>query len=209
MRFWQVLSSPETSATVRRTLKPPYGDDTNRLTKPACVQISSLLHARRHPHKYTNILATLNNLRKLVQTEGFVALGLTYLDLVYRKTPGLDGRSLRITFGDFQKEQEAGDGALQESNRGSFVKDLDLEIESFERLARLTQERVERLTEPMKDAQLLPGQKDLRKIMRYEAALERQFEHKLQQLVAWRREKGAGGEKEAAQGPAGGQDEVL
>ena len=48
MRSWQVLSSPETSARMRRNLKPPSSDDTNRLTKPACVQISSLLHARRH-----------------------------------------------------------------------------------------------------------------------------------------------------------------
>jgi hypothetical protein len=29
--------------------KTACGDDTNRLIKPACVQISTLLHARRHP----------------------------------------------------------------------------------------------------------------------------------------------------------------
>jgi hypothetical protein len=28
--------------------KAASGDDTNRLTKPACVQISTFLHARRH-----------------------------------------------------------------------------------------------------------------------------------------------------------------
>jgi hypothetical protein len=61
----------------------------------------------------------------------------------------------------------------------------------------------------MKDSQLLPRQKDLEKIVRYEAALERQFERKLQQLVAWRREKGKSGEKQAAQGRAGGHAEVM
>ena len=60
----------------------------------------------------------------------------------------------------------------------------------------LTRERDEQLTEPRKDAQLLPRQKDVEKIMRYEAALERQFERKLQQLVAWRKENAQGGEKE-------------
>jgi hypothetical protein len=59
----------------------------------------------------------------------------------------------------------------------------------------------------MKDAQLLPGERDLEKIMRYEAALELQSERKLQQLVSWRREKREGGEMEAPQGAAGPQDE--
>ncbi len=40
------------------------------------------------------------------------------------------------------------------------------------------------------DSQLIPSQEDLSKIMDYEAALEKQFERKLQQLVAWRRAKG-------------------
>ena len=157
------------------------------------------------PEKYSLILDSLKHLRALVETEGFVASGLVFLVGVYGKTPGLEGALLRKKFEEFQKEQEAGDGALQKGHRAWFVKELDPEIESFERLAQLNQERDERLTEPMKDAQLLPGQQDLEKIMRYEAALERQFERKLQQIVSWRREKREGGEREAPQGPAGGQ----
>jgi hypothetical protein len=42
----------------------------------------------------------------------------------------------------------------------------------------------------MKDLRLLPSRGDVRKISRYEAHLERQFERKLRQLVAWRRAKG-------------------
>ena len=120
-----------------------------------------------------------------------------------------DGYPLLKVFTKLYTKQEAEDLTAQDSDRQAFLLHLETEIMHFEKLFRLTTEGVKPLTEPMKDAQLLPGQKDLRKIMRYEAALERQFEHKLQQLVAWRREKGAGGEKEAAQGPAGGQDEVL
>jgi hypothetical protein len=161
------------------------------------------------PRKYLMIIYYLKDLRALVQREGFVALGLDYLDSVYGKTPGLEASLLRDLFEKYQKEQEAGDCSLQERNRGLFVKRLNLEIESFERLDGLSQARIVRLTKPMKDAQLLPGQQDLEKIIRYEAALERQFERKLQQLVAWRREKREGAEKEAPQGPAGGQDEGL
>ena len=161
------------------------------------------------PGKYYEILGELKTVRALVQREGFVAKGLEVLHAVYGETPALNGMVLQYYFLTYQKEQEGGDGALQERNRGWFVERLNPEIESFERLAQLNQERDERLTEPMKDAQLLLGQQDLEKIMRYEAALERQLERKLQQLVAWRREKREGGEREAPQGPAGGQDEGL
>jgi hypothetical protein len=43
------------------------------------------------------------------------------------------------------------------------------------------------------DSHLIPSQEDLKKIMDYEAALERKFERKLPQLVAWRRTKGEPG----------------
>jgi len=39
------------------------------------------------------------------------------------------------------------------------------------------------------DAQLIPSEKDMEQILRYGTLLERQFERKVQELVAWRREK--------------------
>ena len=45
------------------------------------------------------------------------------------------------------------------------------------------------LPQVVKDSQLIPAEEDMERILRYEAALERQFERKLQQLVAWRRER--------------------
>jgi hypothetical protein len=149
------------------------------------------------PDKYSLILEALKGVQALVQTQGFVAMGLQLPNGVYGTTPGMQGSYLRKRFEEYQKEQEAGDGALQKSHRESFVKELEPEIESFERLAQSSQERDERLTEPMKDALLLPSQEDLEKIIRYEAALERQFERKLQQLVSWRGEKRDSGEEEA------------
>ncbi len=48
--------------------------------------------------KYYEILRELKALRALVQREGFVALGLDFLDAVYGKTPGLNGFLLRFDF---------------------------------------------------------------------------------------------------------------
>ena len=52
------------------------------------------------------------------------------------------------------------------------------------------------VTELLMASHLIPSQEDLSKIMDYEAALERQFERKLQQLLAWRRAKGEPGTSE-------------
>jgi Asp-tRNA(Asn)/Glu-tRNA(Gln) amidotransferase C subunit len=120
-----------------------------------------------------------------------------------------DGYPLLKVFTKLYTKQEAEDLTAQDSDRQAFLLHLETEIMHFEKLFRLTTEGVKPLTEPMKDAQLLPRQKDLEKIVRYEAALELQFERKLQQLVAWRREKGEGGEKEAPQPREGGHDEAM
>lgn len=113
--------------------------------------------------------------------------GLKILEVVYGGKPGVAALTLKADFESCRKQQEAGDADALNMRREMFMEKLDAEIEAFQRLARLTEETHEQLTEPMKDAQLLPCQEDLDKIMRYEAALERQFERKLQQLVAWRR----------------------
>ena len=41
--------------------KAASGDDTNRLTKPACVQISTFLHARRHRGAQSRYLSAYLN----------------------------------------------------------------------------------------------------------------------------------------------------
>jgi hypothetical protein len=74
--------------------------------------------------------------------------------------------------------------------RRPFFEILAREIASFRKLAELHKARGVKVTEALTDSQLIPSQEDLKKIMDYEAALERQFERKVQQLVAWRRSKG-------------------
>ena len=78
-----------------------------------------------------------------------------------------------------------------ETNRQVFLEKLDKEIASFLELAELHYARDVEVSEPLKDSHLIPSQEDLEKIMRHEAALERQLERKVQQLVAWRRVQGA------------------
>ncbi len=170
---------------------------------------AGLLYGEDCRAKYVEITGELTTLRASVEKEGFTEAGFKFLKAVYGDEPGPTGFLLQHYFGSYVKEQQGGDPALQEQNRKRFLGRLDPEIESFERLGQLDLDRNGPLTEPMKDAQLLPDQQDLEKIMRYEAAIERQFERKLQQLVSWRREKRDGGEMEAPQGPAGGQDEGM
>jgi hypothetical protein len=143
---------------------------------------------------------TLKFLRLHIQEEGFNADGLALLDLIYEKMPGAQGLVLQGAFNPNRKVQEV-------SNRDpprliyelECVTLLDPEIGFYEELTKLTQERVEPPSGPMMDPQLLPGQEDFEKIMRYEGHLERQFERKLKQLVVWRQVNGQGCDEEAMQ----------
>jgi hypothetical protein len=164
------------------------------------------------PSEYLKSFGMLRRLREEIQTEGFVERGLRALLFVYGDTLALTatGYPLRKAFEELHKEQKAGNIAAYEGERKQFLSELEHEIEHFSRLYLLDNERSGgELTEPMRDAQLVPRQKDLEKIVRYEASLERLFERKLQQLVAWRREKAKGGEKEAPGSGPSGHHEVM
>ena len=75
-------------------------------------------------------------------------------------------------------------------HRDSFRLQLNAEINSFEKLAKLYEEKEEHISGCQSNALLLPEPENMERILRYEAALERQFERKVQQLVSWRRAKG-------------------
>jgi hypothetical protein len=131
------------------------------------------------------ITECLEVLEHLVETEGFREEDSWMLKVVYGEKPSYTGRYLT---GLFDRGREgAKDGSGKESGevegtRRVFLETLSREIASFRK--------------PLMDSQLIPSQEDLKKIMDYEAALERQFERKLQQLVAWRRAKGEPGTRE-------------
>jgi hypothetical protein len=183
------------------------GKGTEATTDTGVLRNQGLVGAEDCDSKYSVILEELTTLRVSVDEEGFTAKGLALLKTVYGERPGPIGLLLQYYFNKCLKEQEGADRATQDQNQHRFLARLDAEIESFHWLSHLDQEKNGPLTQPMKDAQLLPSERDLEKITRYEAALERLIERKLQQFVSWRREKREGGEREAPQGAAGLQDE--
>jgi hypothetical protein len=121
------------------------------------------------------------------------------LTVVYGKTPSYTGRYLTGLFDSGRegaKDESGKDRGDVETTRRLFLETLAREIASFRKLAELHHAKDVEVTEPLMDSQLIPSQEDLSKIMDYEAALEKQFERKLQQLVAWRRAKGEPGTSE-------------
>jgi len=148
---------------------------------------------------FAQIIDFLEILKHFVETEGFREEDSWMLKVVYGEKPSYTGRYLT---GLFDRGREgAKDGSGKESGevegtRRVFLETLTREIASYRKLAELHHAKDVEVTEPLMDSQLIPSQEDLRKIMDYEAVLERQFERKLQQWVAWRRAKGEPGTSE-------------
>jgi len=148
--------------------------------------------------KYSEILDWLHALRTDVELRGFREHGLKFLKIIYGPKAGVKGIMLETEYEsclEIQREWKESAEADDEADRvfrRQFVAKLDEEIQAFAKLATLEMDREIHVTEPMRDAQLIPSEEDLGKIMRYEGHLERQFQQKLQLLVAWRRAKREG-----------------
>jgi hypothetical protein len=148
---------------------------------------------------FAQIIEFLEVLKHLVETEGFREEDSWPLKVVYGKTPSYTGRYWTVLFDrgrEGAKDESGKDCEDGEATRRVFLETLTREIASFRKLAELHYAKDVEVTEPLMDSHLIPSQEDLKKIMDYEAALERQFERKLQQLVAWRRAKGERGTSE-------------
>jgi hypothetical protein len=148
---------------------------------------------RPSDENFAQIIDFLEVLKYVVETEGFREEDFWLLKAVYGEKPSYTGRYLTGMFNRGREEAkvESGkDSGEVEGTRRVFLESLTREIASYTKLAELHHARDVEVTEPLMDSQLIPSQEDLRKITDYEAALERQFERKLQQLVAWRRAKG-------------------
>jgi hypothetical protein len=158
-----------------------YGKGFSGAANDVLCHDMGLSALRPSDENFAQILEFLEVLRHLVETEGFREEDSRMLTMVYGKTPSYTGRYLTSMFKRGQegaKDESGQDSGEVEGTRRVFLETLTREIASYLKLAELM------------DSQLIPSQEDLRKIMDYEAALERQFERKLQQLVAWRRAKG-------------------
>ena len=144
-----------------------------------------------------NNLAEITNcltiLKESVETRNFQEEHSLILKLVYGQNASSSVIHLTNLFdrGCEQAKAESGQSSEElEITRSRFLEAIDKEIASFKKLAELHYARDVEVTPPLKDSHLIPSQEDLTKIISYEAALERQFERKVQQLVAWRRAKG-------------------
>lgn len=142
------------------------------------------------PANFKEIIDILGMLSSTVTNEGFKEENSGLLTLVYGKNAPREARYLIRQFKKACEETKPETGKSPEQlkmTRVFFLLSLSKEIASFEKLRQLHSARDVEVTEPLNDSHLIPPQEDLDKILRYEAALERQFERKVQQLVAWRR----------------------
>jgi hypothetical protein len=153
---------------------------------------------------FIKIMRYLWGLKDSIESQGFDEGKLIYLSIVYGDECGGQGGNLIDLFKrGCQEVQEAKDGTgtaageAQETRR-VFLDALEKEMGSLEKRAELLYAREVETIDPLRDSRLLPSREDLDTIVRYETSLERQFERKLQQLVAWRRAKGEVGQPQPA-----------
>jgi hypothetical protein len=189
-----ILASKKREFKIEREWKEAnHGKGFNRETNDIVSPDMGLAALPPSAKNIAEIIDLLELLKDSVETEGFGEKDCWPLKVVYGEKPSYTGRHLTELYykapqwvrGDPVKYSEE-----VEAFRRPFFETLAREIASFRKLAELHNARDVKVTEPLMDSQLIPSQEDLRKIMDYEAALERQFERKLQQLVAWRRSKG-------------------
>jgi hypothetical protein len=195
-----ILASQRREFEIERDWKVAnYGRGLAGVANDVLYANMGLSALRPSDENLNQITECLEVLEHLVETEGFREEDSWMLKAVYGGKPSYTGRYLT---GMFKRGQEgAKDESGQESGevertRRVFLETLTTEIASYRKLAELHHAKDVEVTEPLMDSQLIPSQEDLSKIMDYEAALEKQFERKLQQLVAWRRAKGEPGTSE-------------
>lgn len=161
--------------------------------------------------KFDLVLQTLRYLREAVECARFDQTDLACFDLLYGKSPGLQGVVLKTSFERLLQPQETLGPSSPEKNKQSFLTDLAKEIATYEQLQSLyTEEQIE-ASDSQRAAELLPPAEELDKIVRYEAHLENQIERKLRQFYARRREpmlREGGGSRPLHRLPAGGSGSV-
>ncbi len=173
-----------------------YGKGLTGVANDMLSPDMGLAALRPSDENFAQIIDFLEILKHFVETEGFREGDSRMLTVVYGEKPSYTGRYLTGMFKRGQegaKDESGQDSREVEGTRRVFLETLTREIASFRKLAELHHAKDVEVTEPLMDSQLIPSQEDLSKIMDYEAALEKQFERKLQQLVAWRRAKGEPG----------------
>lgn len=140
--------------------------------------------------KYETILDILRTVRDSHLLEGFEKSHLENLKLLYGVEASGLGNDLLSTYEacivDLDKRDPLGRAVREEA----ILTALEEEIKHYEEELALYRAREVEVPSEMEEAQLLLSQEDLGRLIQYESHLERQFQQKLQQLVAWRRARG-------------------
>jgi hypothetical protein len=167
-----------------------YGKGLSGVSNDMTAAEFGLAGQNPSPANFKEIIRILRMLSSGIKFEGFKEEDSHLLSLVYGKNAPFESRVLIKWFKTGCEEAKPESGKRPEKlemTRRSFLDSLEKEIASFEKLRQLHSARDVEVTEPLSDSHLIPPQEDLDKILRCEGALERQFERKVQQLVAWRR----------------------
>jgi hypothetical protein len=165
-----------------------FNRETNNIVSPNM----GLVALPPSAENIAEIIDLLEFLKHSVETEGFGEKDSWPLKVVYGENPSYTGMHLTELFHrapQWVKEDPVKYSEEVEAFRRPFFETLAREIASFRKMAALHTARSVTVTESLMDSQLIPSQEDLKKIIDYETALEKEFERKLQQLVAWRRSK--------------------
>jgi hypothetical protein len=143
------------------------------------------------PEKFASILSILRSVLDGYSSDGFTSIRHEPFGAIYGARASGRGNELVLSYNLYKLCTEdpgksAEDHAYAQELLALALKD---EIRYFEKEFELYRAREIDVTDEMKDTRLLAPREGVHKISRYEAHLERQFERKLRQLVAWRRAK--------------------
>jgi len=188
-----LLASKKREFSIQREWKEAnYGKISNGEAKDVPYPNMGLVSLGPSAENIAEIIGLLEDLKHSVETEGFAEEEFWRVKAVYGEKPSNTGGYLMDLLDRaprWVKEESVKYSEEVEVFRRPILETLTREIAFFRKMAELHNAGDAKVTEALMDSQLIPSQEDLRKIMEYEAALERQFERKLQQLVAWRRSK--------------------
>ncbi len=152
-------------------------------------------------YKFERTIIFLTALRARVELDGFTEWGSQCLSVTFGEKTGLFSSELVMAYEAGRKTEAEGDEEAQQAARRSFLVALGEEIAAYQKLQALYLEGAIEIPEATRDADLLPTDNDLDKILRQERMLELEYQLKLEQWSAWRMAKQGGTEGD----PQGGK----
>jgi len=136
--------------------------------------------------RFATLVKFLKTVRAAAASEGLQGEGLKLLESV-SELKATATTALVTATSDHARIEPAENRSLPEGGSKNFLTWLDTEIAAFEELDKLDQAAEGELSGYAFDARLLLPDKELEKIRRYQAHLERQFDSAFKRLVEWRK----------------------